>query len=83
MSFLLVSQHFNIACGVAYRGVYNYPSWAYGLIMHNCYHITPGHELAHMFGACHDRENSANCVPEDGTAYGYWIRGTDARTIMR
>ena len=68
-------------CGVAYLNAFYYPSWAYGYVAHPCYQETAGHEVAHMYGAAHDRANAGN-PPEDGTAYGYWIPNSNYRTIM-
>ena len=69
-------------CGKSYINAYRKPTWAYGLVKHNCYQQgTPGHEIAHMYGAAHDREHTS-FVPDDGAAYGYWIPDSDYRTIM-
>ena len=78
---MLVSEYVEKICGIAYTTVYDQPSWSYGLVRHNCYTQTAGHEVAHMYGAAHDRANAGN-PPEDGTAYGYWIPNSNYRTIM-
>ena len=78
---MLVSENVEDICGIAYATIYEYPTSAYGMVRHNCYTQTAGHELAHMYGAAHDRANSG-FVPEDGTAYGYWIPNSNYRTIM-
>ena len=69
-------------CGVAYLNAFYYPSWAYGYVAHPCYQETAGHEVAHMFGAAHDRRNSGSFTPVDRNAYGYWIPNTPYCTIM-
>lgn len=78
---MLVSENVEEICGIAYLNAYANSLRAYGLVRHNCYQQTAGHEVAHMYGAAHDRQNSG-FVPEDGTAYGYWIPNSNYRTIM-
>jgi len=80
---ILLVKAIKDTCGEAFLGAYN--CMTLGIVRKACTtdNYSFGHELSHMFGAQHNREQYDN--PE-GDWYGYHIRpgvnGTTARTIM-
>ena len=45
--------------------------------------VTP-HEVGHLFGCCHNKEQQSSCGTSYGLSYGYgyWVPNTNKRTIM-
>ena len=47
----------------------------FGWVAKNCHQAVTPHEIGHMFGAAHNKEISANFVPNGGFEYGFLISG--------
>lgn len=86
VGILLVSRKINNHCGLAWiNRVLSSPRSAYGVVMNNCKPYSTGHELGHLYGAIHDREQE-NAKYASGSNYGNLIdvngRPSGYNTIM-
>ena len=71
------------ACGLAaLRPMYFSNSASIGFVAKDCNTNVLAHELGHIFGAQHNREEGGTVFPDVNYGWGYLIRGTDQRTVM-
>ena len=86
VGILLLSRTVSNYCGLAWiNPVLNSRRYLYGLVMNNCGTYVTGHELGHIYGSNHDREEE-NAQNAGGSNYGNLIdvngRPSGYNTIM-
>jgi len=85
IAMLVTSRPVNGWCGQAYVG----PNVAtrgsgIGWVGKDCQITVTPHEVGHLFGCCHNKEQQSSCGTSYGLSYGYgyWVPGTNKYTVM-